>query len=359
MDKVPDNAAVNESVKLSKKLRAFSSSGFINAVLRNIVRNDKKYSLPDKNDNFLSYLSVRYSCPKEIVATWINDYGKANTIKILKSLCGRPPLTIRTNTLKTSKKELINDLKKQEIKVTEIPFLDNALNIENTGSIEKMPQYQHGDFYIQDCASQLCCEILNAQPGDKLCDICAAPGGKSFYCAIKMNNIGTINSYDIFEHKIKLINDMAQHLGITCISAKIRDASDKSENLPDCNRLLCDVPCSGLGIIRRKPEIRYKKDINIDLLTKLQYSILCENAEKVSIGSVIVYSTCTLNKKENNNIVQRFLNEHKDFAPEPIVLPKGIERFVDEEENVFTILPFRYNTDGFFIAKFKRVGFYG
>ncbi len=359
MDKIPDNAAVDESVKLSKKVGAFKSSGFINAILRNVVRNDKKYSLPNKNDNFLEYLSVRYSCPKEIVSIWINDYGKDNTIEILKSLFGRPPLTIRVNTLKTSKEKLINDLKSYEIKVTEIPFLDNALNIENTGSIEKIPQYKHGDFYIQDCASQVCCEILNAQSEDCVCDVCAAPGGKSLYCAIKMNNIGEIYSYDIFDHKIKLINDMARRLGITCICAKIRDASDKLENLPECNKLLCDVPCSGLGIIRRKPEIRYKKDTNIDILTKLQYSILCENAQKVSIGSVIVYSTCTLNKKENNNIVKRFLDEHKDFAPEPIVLPKGMERFIYEEENVFTILPFRYNTDGFFVAKFKRVGFYG
>ncbi len=353
MDKVPDSAAVNESVKLCKQLRLYKSSGFVNAVLRNLVRAEKKYHLPDKEDN-IKYLSVVYSCPEELVRELTDTYGDDLTETILSGFIGRPPLTVRVNTLKTDKNKLKSELEEQGIGVENISFLENSLDLSNTGSLEKIPQFSVGDFYVEDASSQLCAEILGAQPGETIADVCSAPGGKSFYSAIRMNNKGAVYSYDLHKHKLKLIDTTAKKLGIDIIHTAVRDASS-SADLPKCDRILCDVPCSGLGILRRKPEIRYKTDTNIDILTKLQYSILCMSAKELSSDGVLVYSTCTLRRAENHDIIRRFLSEHPDYAGEPIDLPNGIGHCIDEEEHCLTLLPGVYNTDGFFISKLRRV----
>ena len=355
MDKVPSSAAVNESVKLSKKVGAYKSSGFINAVLRNFLRNELKYQLPDENKT-LEYLSVKYSCPEFLCEMWLKQYGKENTVKILEGLSDRPPLTIRVNTLKTNKSDLMQELNLCGVRAQEVPFLTNALNIENTGSIESLKPFKDGKFYVQDSASQLCSEMLDAKEGMKVCDVCSAPGGKSLYTAIKMNDKGKIYSFDLFEHKVKLINESANRLGISIIDASVRDAQSKDKSNITCDRLLCDVPCSGFGIIRRKPEIRYKKATIVDNLPHLQYSILCNNADMLSIGGVLVYSTCTLCDKENSGVAERFLREHQDFVAEPLDLPEGFVRFIDEPDHMLTLLPHKNLTDGFFIAKFKKVG---
>ncbi|MBQ6153397.1 MAG: 16S rRNA (cytosine(967)-C(5))-methyltransferase RsmB [Ruminococcus sp.] len=354
MDKIPDSAAVDESVKLIKKLGLYQSSGFVNAVLRAIIRNDKRYTLPDESDT-VRYLSIRYSCPEELVTLFLNSYGKENTVRILEDLSGRPPITIRVNALKTTKKELKASLTEQGITAEDISFLENSLHLDHTGSLEDLREFQDGLFYVQDAASQLSCEILGAKEGETLCDVCSAPGGKSFYSAIRMNNKGRIFSYDIYPHKTRLIEKSAQRLGIDIITASVRDASKNDPPLPACDRVLCDVPCSGLGILRRKPEIRYKKDTNIDFLPHLQYSILCMSVNSLPTGGEIVYSTCTLNPKENREVVERFLSEHEDFAPADINLPEGFTRMIDEPSHLLTILPGFYNTDGFFVAKLRKV----
>lgn len=355
MDKVPSSAAVDESVKLSKKVGAYKSSGFINAVLRNIVRNNMKYVLPDPTDK-LCYYSIKYSCPEYLVKMWIDQYGEDNTVGILEGLADRPPLTIRVNTLKTTKAELKAELESCGLEVSCVEFLDNALNISNTGSIENLKAYIDGKFYVQDCASQLCCEMLDTENSMTVCDVCAAPGGKSLYNAIKMNNQGKVYSYDLYEHKIKLINESAKRLGVDIIDASVRDAQSTHIAIKQCDRLICDVPCSGFGIIRRKPEIRYKKATIIDNLPNLQYSILCASANALSIGGVLVYSTCTLCDEENINIANKFLSEHPDFKPAPLKLPQDIHRFIDEPEHILTLLPHKNMTDGFFIARFVKVG---
>lgn len=355
MDKVPSSAAVDESVKLSKKVGAYKSSGFINAVLRNIVRNNMKYVLPDPTDK-LCYYSIKYSCPEYLVKMWIDQYGEDNTVGILEGLADRPPLTIRVNTLKTTKAELKAELESCGLEASCVEFLDNALNISNTGSIENLKAYIDGKFYVQDCASQLCCEMLDTENSMTVCDVCAAPGGKSLYNAIKMNNQGKVYSYDLYEHKIKLINESAKRLGVDIIDASVRDAQSTHIAIKQCDRLICDVPCSGFGIIRRKPEIRYKKATIIDNLPNLQYSILCASANALSIGGVLVYSTCTLCDEENINIANKFLSEHPDFKPAPLKLPQDIHRFIDEPEHILTLLPHKNMTDGFFIARFVKVG---
>ncbi|MBQ3285952.1 MAG: 16S rRNA (cytosine(967)-C(5))-methyltransferase RsmB [Ruminococcus sp.] len=353
MDKVPDSAAVNESVKLCKQLRLYKSAGFVNAVLRNFIRADKQHQLPNQSDQ-LRYLSVVYSCPESITQELLDTYGDDLTEQILKGIIGRPPITVRVNTLKTDKEKLITALKEQGIKAESVPYLVNSLFLSSTGSLDKIPQFQQGHFFVEDAASQLCAEILDAQPGERVADVCAAPGGKSLYTAVKMENRGEVFSYDIHEHKIKLMEDNAKRLGVTIMHTAIRDAASSRE-LPECQRILCDVPCSGWGILRRKPEIRYKSDTNIDILPKLQYSILCMSAEQLPTDGVLVYSTCTLRKAENHDVIKRFLEEHPQFTGEALNLPDGIDRVIEEEPYCLTLLPGAYNTDGFFIAKLRRV----
>jgi 16S rRNA (cytosine967-C5)-methyltransferase len=353
MDKVPDSAAVDESVKLCKKLKLYKSAGFVNAVLRSFIRNDKAYRLPDEKDRVMS-LSVCYSCPESIVSMWLGRYGGELCEQILAGMIGRPPVTVRVNTLRVSRAELIKKLSDRGVDAEVVPFLPDALNLSGTGSLDKIPEFRDGLFYVQDAASQFCCEMLGAQPGETICDVCSAPGGKSFYSAIRMENRGEVFSYDIHEHKLRLIQQTAKRLGIEIIRTAVRDASDRDADLPDCARILCDVPCSGLGILRRKPEIRYKTDTNIDILSNLQYSILCASAEQLPNGGVLVYSTCTLNDRENGDIVARFLSEHGDFVPDPLALPEGIERLIDEPAHCLTLFPGVYHTDGFFIARMRK-----
>ena len=352
MDKVPDSAAVNESVKLCKQLKLYKSAGFVNAVLRNFVRADKAYRLPDRQ-NIVKYCSVVYSCPESMAEELIANYGEDLTEKALQGILGRPPVTVRVNTLKTDKATLTKALTAQGVIVNDISYLENSLHLSATGSLEKIPEFQQGHFFVEDAASQLCAEFLGAQPGETIADVCAAPGGKSLYSAIRMENRGEIHAYDIHEHKIKLMKQNADRLGISILRPEIRDASSDWE-LPECDRILCDVPCSGWGILRRKPEIRYKTDTNIDILPNLQYSILCMSAENLPLDGVLVYSTCTLRQAENHDIIRRFLAEHPDFTGEPIKLPDGIDHLIEEEPYCLTLLPGVYDTDGFFIAKLRR-----
>lgn len=352
MDKVPDSAAVNESVKLCKQLRLYKSSGFVNAILRNMVRAEKAYRLPDMTET-VKYLSVVYSCPESMVSELLQTYGDDLTQKILQGIIGRPPITVRVNTLKTDKETLKAALTAQEITVEDISYLDNTLNLSATGSLEKIPQFREGHFFVEDAASQLCAEMLGAQSDERIADVCAAPGGKSLYSAVKMENRGEIFSYDIHKHKLKLMEDNAKRLGVSIIHTALRDASS-DEELPDCFRILCDVPCSGWGILRRKPEIRYKTDTTIDNMPNLQYSILCMSIHNLPANGVLVYSTCTLRKEENHDIIRRFLADHPDFVGEPLDLPDGIDHLYDEEPYCLTLFPGVYNTDGFFIAKLRR-----
>ena len=353
MDKVPDSAAVNESVKLCKQLRLFKSAGFVNAILRNFIRAEKRYQLPERSD-LLRYLSIVYSCPESFTQELLDTYGEELTERILEGFIGRPPIAVRVNTLKTSKEKLINELEEQGITAEPIPYLSNSLFLSSTGSLDKIPQFRQGHFFVEDAASQLCAEMLDAQPDERIADVCAAPGGKSLYTAIKMENRGEVFSYDIHPHKIKLIEENAKRLGITVIHTGLRDAAS-SDELPDCYRILCDVPCSGWGILRRKPEIRYKTDTNIDILPKLQYSILCMSAKRLPTDGVLVYSTCTLRKSENHDVIRRFLAEHPDFVGEELKLPEGIGHMIEEEPYFLTLLPGVYDSDGFFIAKLRRV----
>lgn len=353
MDKVPESAAVNESVNLAKKHKLQKSSGFINGVLRSITRTEVKYTLPDKSDK-VRYYAVKYSVPQELVSLWLKSYGEQNTEQLLISLGGRPKICARVNTLKTNTEKLIDELSRQNVQAEKIPFLPDAITLENTGSIERLRAYKDGLFHIQDASSQLCVELLAPKQRQIMLDICSAPGGKSMTAAQLMNDRGKIFACDMYEHKLKLINSNAKRLGITSIITILRDGAKADKPLPLADRILCDVPCSGLGILSRKPEIRYKDNIIDNDLPDLQYEILCRSAENLANGGRLVYSTCTLNPEENNRNAARFLREHPQFYGVKLQLLSGIERAFDEEDYEITLMPHTAHTDGFYIAVFGK-----
>lgn len=355
LDKVPDSAAVNESVKLAKYKKLFPASGFINGLLRAVSRAQVKYTLPGEKKDWLSYASIKYSCPKEIILLWQRAYGEETTRSLLKTLSGRPPITARVNTLLTSRDELARRLSREEgIEAAPVPFLQNALALTHTGAIESSQAFMDGLFTVQDLSSQLLCELLSPKPGSVLSDVCAAPGGKSMNCAMHMENRGEIYAYDLYEHKISLMEQAAKRLHIGIVKPSVRDALCDAPLVPS-DYILCDVPCSGLGLLRRKPEIRYKKDLGLDTLPELQYRILENSSRYLKKGGTLFYSTCTLNPGENSGVVRRFLTGHPDFAPLPLSIPKGIRRGTGENENELTLFPHVNGTDGFFISAMKRM----
>lgn len=310
MDRVPVSAAVNESVKLSRKVKCGFASGLINSVLRKM--SSKEIKLPE-TDNKIYDLSVKYSCPESLVSQFIDDYGITYTEKILSASVGTVPVYIRVNTLKITPEELCKELFKESIVAEICKNNDCSLEILSGNSIFKSKCYTKGYFHAQDLASQQCVEYLAPEKGDTVFDMCAAPGGKSFTMAELMDNTGEIFSFDLYDHKIKLINDGAERLGISIINAMISDASVYNSHLPKADKILCDVPCAGLGVIRRKPEIKYKDFEFIDKLCELQYNILNNASLYLKDKGVIMYSTCSLSKKENQDVCNKFLAEHTDF----------------------------------------------
>lgn len=352
MDSVPDAAAVNESVILCKVNQLAEGSGLVNAVLRNIARHCT-LQLPNPKKGRNKYLSVKYSCPESIISLWRKSYGEEITEGLLQSLDGRPPLSARVNSLKITQAELIDSLEHNQIKAKASDLLKNCIHLENTGSVTQLKQFQEGLFHIQDTASQICCSMLEVSEQMTVIDACAAPGGKSFTLAQKMKNTGQILSCDLYPARLKLIESGAVRLGITNLHTQVCD-SGEYRGFPMADRVLCDVPCSGLGIIRRKPELRYKNHLGLDTLPNLQYFILCNCSDFVKKDGILIYSTCTLNPEENHRNVERFLKEHQDFQPYPLKMDKALQRGIDEPDYCLTLFPHLNHTDGFFISAFQR-----
>ncbi|MBR5826565.1 MAG: 16S rRNA (cytosine(967)-C(5))-methyltransferase RsmB [Clostridia bacterium] len=344
MDKVPDSAAVNESVKLAKKNGLSFAGGLINAVLRKVASNG--ILLPDEKDK-VNYLSIKYSCPMEYIELWFNELGEEDTVALLESTIGEADIIIRVNTCKCTPERLMEILESEGIEVSKT-YVDNALSLNLCGKdIETLSSFKEGLFHVQDLSCQICCSALGAKEGDTVFDLCSAPGGKAFTVAQHMNNSGTIKCFDLYKSRVELIKKGADRLGLSCVTADVSDASVFNDKIGFADRVLCDVPCSGLGIIRRKPEIKYKSLESLSGLPEIQYNILCNAAKYVKPSGTLVYSTCTLLKQENEDVCRRFLKENDEYysvAPAP-----------DMSENKFlTLLPHKNNGDGFFIAAFRR-----
>ncbi len=355
MDSVHSGAAVNESVTLAKKQKLHKASGFINALLRSFVRAELKYKMPDKKDK-AKYLSVKYSCPEDIVKLWLSAYSENLVEDMLKSFMGRPDLTLRVNTLKTTVTDAKAELESEGVKAELSPLSENALLVSSTGSVEAITPFKEGKIYVQDISSVICSELVAPKAGEKVADVCAAPGSKSFSMAILAEDKATLNSFDLYPHKVELIKKSAARLGITSLKPDVRDALTEVTDLKEqFDAVLCDAPCSGLGVIGRKPEIRNRALEDINALPALQYDILNNTANLVKKGGRLFYSTCTLNPAENYEIADKFLKEHKDFEALPLNLNENIKRGMDEPSNQLTLFPHINGTDGFFISAFKKV----
>lgn len=349
MPSVPESAAVNESVKLCKKLRLFNAQGFVNGMLRNFIRGGKVVCYDGMTP--AERLSVEYSCPQWITRKWAAEYGEECAERALRASLGAPPIYARVNTTRITDDELVRALKKEGIKAAVNPRLAGCVRLEKTGDIEKSAAYKDGLFHIQDVSSQLCCLTLKPIVNETVLDICAAPGGKSFTMAEIMGNNGRVIAMDLYEARAGLIAKGAERLGLRIVEARQNNAAKFSEELPPADRVLCDVPCSGLGVIRRKPEIKYKDESEFEELPRLQKAILDVSARYVKKGGTLVYSTCTLSRAENDDVAQEFAGTHPDFSP--IVQPIP---YADADNSPMrTFFPDEDGGDGFFTAAFRRV----
>lgn len=356
MDKIPDSAAVNEAVNLAKKFGHKGTIGFVNGVLRSIVRDKDEFSKVDIKEKS-KYISTKYSHQEYMVNRWIKNFGEDFTEDLCRSNNTRPLLNIRVNTLKTTREELLILLEDKDYIVLKTKYAKDGLIITNPFRITENEEFKKGFFTIQDESSMLVGQIANPKKGSLILDMCAAPGGKSTHLAQLMKNKGKILSRDIFEHKIDLIKENNRRLGISNIEVQLYDALKLDESLINkVDYCLIDAPCSGLGLIRRKPEIkinRSEKDI-MDLV-HLQKQLINIGKQYVKPSGILIYSTCTIEPEENILLINEFLEENKDFK-----LVSINDEFQYKEDlhtldsGYIQLFPNIHNTDGFFIAKMKR-----
>ena len=353
LDKSHENIVVNESVQYIKDKGNIRASKFVNAILRNILRSkealiEKMNKLPQDD-----YLGVKYSYPKELINKWKKQFGK-DIENVLIANNKEAPFEIRVNTLKIKRDELIKLFEERDIKTYKCKYANKGLVIENPFEIDKTDEYKNGLFSIQSESSMLAGQILNPKENSLLVDMCAAPGGKTLNAAEIMNNTGKILSRDIYPAKLKLIENELKRLDINNVKVEEYDAAKLDESLiGKADYVIVDVPCSGLGIIRRKPEIKYNIE-KVNDITEIQYKIL-ENASKyLKKSGELVYSTCTTNIEENFELISRFLNSYKDYVL--VDITENIdEGFETSKEGYIEIYPHLHGMDGFFIAKIKRI----
>lgn len=338
MDSVPEYAAVNESVILAKKY-CRGRDGFINGVLRNYLNRRFTIKLPDRAEDEVRYLSVKYSYAPWIIELWMEQYKVDFVEEMLKAGNATPPNTIRLNWLKSMKKDLVELLEAKGYEVMEGKLCQNALHVKGS-ELLGTELYKHGLFSVQDESSMLVAEKLNPQHGDVVMDVCAAPGGKTMAIAERMNNTGMIIASDIYRRKLDIIDKESDRLGITNVQTRSWDATRVDSSMVEkADRVLVDVPCSGLGVVRRKPEIKYKeKSQEMELLPRKQLAILSASSQYVKPGGVLLYSTCTINPYENQRVVADFLKKNPSF----------------KKEEMIQLLPHVNDTDGFFICLMKK-----
>lgn len=337
--RIPPHAAINETVSLCPK----KTAGFVNGILRAHTRTPVR-ELPSRDGDTVKYLSVKYSVGEPLCERFLNIFGLDKTESLFASFDNPPPTTIRVNTLKVGRDELM--AKTDGAEPTEIS--PHGLRVK--GSVRELYGFSDGLFFVQDEASQICVEALDAKEGMTVLDICACPGSKSFGAAINMKNKGDVHSFDLHAKKLSLITSGAKRLGIDIISVDEQDGRKTvSQLVGRADRVLCDVPCSGFGVLAKKPELRYKDPKISDALPEIQAAILENACKYVKNGGVMVYSTCTVFPEENEKNVERFLATHPEFSLTPFSVGN-----LNVTNGYITLLPDEYPTDGFFIAKLTR-----
>lgn len=349
MDKIPPHAAVSEGVELCKKTGLFRASGFVNAILRRMA--ESRDRLPEISAaGKTEFLSIKYSVPLPLAELLVSDFGSDFTEQYLTA-CNEPaPANLQVNTIKTTTPELKARLEKSGLSCREHEFMPDCLVLDG-GNPMATEEFTDGLFYVQDCAARLSVMAAAPRPGMKVFDCCAAPGGKSFAAAFAMGNKGSITACDLHKNKLRLINNGAQRLGIDIITCDEADAAAPKAGLESAfDLVIADVPCSGLGVIRKKPDIRYKDIYETENLPKIQLEILEGVCSCVKPGGVLLYSTCTILRRENENVIMRFLAAHSEFSAESFTLP-GVG---EAGEGYITLYPQTHGTDGFFICKLRK-----
>lgn len=351
LDKIPPSAAVNEAVELTKKYcRNPRAAGMVNGILRAMLR-QKDLPEPEGRDR-AETLSLKYSHPLWLVEELLAELGSEGAEALLAADNLQPPTAAQVNLLRTDPDRLAEELRSEGVDVTPHPWLPGCLLMSGSGDLERLAAFPEGRFYVQDPAARLAVTAAGLRPGQRVLDCCAAPGGKSFAAAIEMENRGEVLSCDIHPHKIKLLQAGRDRLGLSIISPCLQSALERKEEwLDGFDAVITDVPCSGLGIIRKKPDIRYKDPKALEGLPQVQQAILDNCARYVRPGGVLIYSTCTVLQRENGEVVDRFLAENPQFVPEPFSLPE-----LGEQPGRITFWPHIHNTDGFFVAKLRRKG---
>ena len=352
LDKVPHSAAVNESVNLAKAYsKNQKAAGLVNGVLRSFSRAASALPMPQGEE--LERLSVQYSHPLWLVEELNRALGGVGLEQLLQAHNSEPQIQGQVNPLRAETDRVREELEEQGVSVTPHPWLPGCLLLSGTGDLEQLPAFREGRITIQDAAAKLCALAADAKPGMRVLDACAAPGGKTFALAMEMKNRGEIMACDIHPHKLKLIEDGAARLGIDVVRTQVADGRVTApgwENKFDV--VLADVPCSGLGVIRKKPDIRYKAPEPLAGLPAVQASILEHVSRYVKPGGTLVYATCTVLSRENEDVVRSFLQGHPEFRPEELSFPSAFG--IRSRDGMITLWPHLHGTDGFFIARMKR-----
>ena len=347
MDKVPVNAAVNEAVEMAKAHKLSRAAGLVNAVLRNV---DRRRGEPLAFEDELEALSVQTSHPRALVERMVGLLGAEEAEAFLRADNEPVPTTIQTNTLKTTAKQLRASLEDEGVTVEPHPWLADCFTVSGTGDLEGLRAWREGWFTVQDAAAKLTALAAAPKAGSFVIDTCAAPGGKSFAMAMCMEGKGHILSCDVEEHKLRLMEAGAERLGIECMEVRLADGRVCDEALAEkADIVVCDVPCSGLGIIRKKPDIRYKDMASLAGLPTIQSTILDNASRYVRRSGTLVYSTCTVLPEENERVTDDFLSAHPEFTYESFSLPNG-----EYVPGHITLWPQRSNTDGFYLSRMRR-----
>lgn len=354
MSKIPESAACNEAVKMARRFGNRGMAGFVNALLRNSIRRRLEFQIPDLSENAPLHLSLTYHQPVWLVKKWIHDYGTDDTVRICQYFDSIPDLCLRTNTQRISRDELQQQLSKRGLQAVAASFSPEGIYLKDNPGIQSLQEIHDGLALIQDEPSQLVAHALDPQPHEVIFDVCAAPGGKTTHIAALAGPDTTVYGCDIYEHKLKLIESNARALHLTNVRTLLQDActiGDKYREKAD--RVLVDAPCSGLGVLRRKLDLRWRKRAeDLQKLPVLQSRILESAAACVRPSGVLVYSTCTMNDGENSQVIQQFLQAHQEFKAENLGNLCGLS----QPGPFIQLLPQKDGLDGFFIARLRKEG---
>ena len=350
LDRVPDNAAVHTSVELAKGAGRGQAAGLVNAVLRRLCREKENLpAIPDRDE--AKYLSIRYSHPKWLVKRLLALLGREGTEAFLMTGNSQPPAAAQVNTCRCSQEAAAKALEAEGVRAEAHPWLPGCLLLQGTGDLERLRAFRDGMIYIQDPAAKLAVLAAELRPGSRVLDVCAAPGGKSFAAAIAMGDRGEVVSCDLHENKLKRIQEGAARLGLRSIRAEAADGRGFREEWRDAfDLVLVDAPCSGLGILRKKPDVRRKKADDLFPLPVVQSAILENAARYVRPGGTLLYSTCTILPEENEDVTEAFLGTCPAFSRETFSLPGPI----GQVEGQATLWPHVHDTDGFYICRMTR-----